>query len=93
MAELLTKSIVAEYQARLAVLPAYGQQDIKERRELRMELQKRCNLTELQALNVLNGFHVQEIINICERKKWEDEFNEKYGDKVNQGLESVRRGA
>ena len=93
MAELLTKSIVAEYQVRLAVLPAYGQQDIRERWELRMELQNRCNLTELQALNVLNGFHVQETINICERKRFEDEFNEKYGNQDNQGLGKVRRRA
>lgn len=52
MAELLTKEIANEYRARLAVLPKYGNQDIKERRKLRQELQIRCDLTELQALNV-----------------------------------------
>ena len=35
---------------------------------------------ELQALNVLNGHHVPDIITICERKRWEDEFNDKYGN-------------
>lgn len=30
--------------------------------------------------NVLNGHHVPDIITICERKRWEDEFNDKYGN-------------
>lgn len=91
MAELLTKQIVYEYQKRLAALPKYDNQDIRERRELRIELQNRCGLTELQALNIINGFHVSDIIIICERKRWEDEFNEKYGNKVNQEVGPVRR--
>lgn len=77
MAELLTRQIVYEYQKRLKALPDYGNQDIKERRELRIELQNRCGITELQALNVLNGHHIPDIITICERKRWEDEFNDK----------------
>ena len=93
MAELLTKQIVYEYQKRLKALPEYGNQDIKERRELRIELQNRCGITELQALNVLNGHHVPDIITICERKRWEDEFNDKYGNQDNQGLGKVRRRA
>ena len=93
MAELLTKQIADEYQKRLAVLPDYGNQDIRERRELRIELQVLCGLTELQALNVLNGHHVTDIISICERKRFEDEFNAKYGNQDNQGLGKVRRRA
>lgn len=93
MAELLTKQIAYEYQKRLAVLPDYGNQDIRERRELRIELQVRCGLTELQALNVLNGHHVTDIISICERKRFEDEFNEKYGNQDNQRLGKVHRRA
>ena len=46
MAELLTRQIVYEYQKRLKALPEYGNQDIKERRELRIELQNRCGITE-----------------------------------------------
>lgn len=93
MAELLTRQIVYEYQKRLKALPDYGNQHIKERRELRIELQNRCGITELQALNVLNGHHIPDIITICERKRWEDEFNDKYGNQDNQGLGKVRRRA
>lgn len=74
MAELLTKEIANEYRARLAVLPKYGNQDINERRKLRQELQIRCDLTELQALNVIEGHHVADIIIACERKRFEDEY-------------------
>lgn len=66
MAELLTREIANEYRQRLKTLPDYGQQDIRERRELRIELQNRCGLSELQALNVLHGYWVQEIIDYCE---------------------------
>lgn len=62
MAELLTKQIAYEYQKRLAVLPSYGNQDIKERRELRIELQNRCNLMELQAVNIINGYHIGDYV-------------------------------
>lgn len=66
MAELLTKEIANEYRARLAVLPKYGNQDIKERRKLRQELQIRCDLTELQAVNIINGFHIPDYVRIAE---------------------------
>jgi hypothetical protein len=33
-------------------------QDIGERRRLRQELQERCGTTELEAVNILNGYHI-----------------------------------
>lgn len=50
MAELLTRAIVEEYRKRAKALPDTAGQDIRERRELRIELQNRCGITELQAL-------------------------------------------
>ena len=50
MAELLTRKIATEYRDRARVLPPNGLQDIGERRELRIELQARCNLTETGVL-------------------------------------------
>lgn len=41
-------------------------QDIEERRKLREELQARCNLTELQAVNIINGFHIPDYVRIAE---------------------------
>lgn len=35
-----------------------GMQDIGERRRLRQDLQERCGITELEAINIINGFHI-----------------------------------
>lgn len=56
--ELLTESIAYEYRDRAAKLPHNGMQDIGERRRLRQELQERCGTTELEAVNILNGYHI-----------------------------------
>lgn len=67
--ELLTSKIAKDYCRRVKELPPNGMQDIGKRRELRIELQKRCDLTELQAINIINGFHIQDIVRICEIKE------------------------
>ena len=56
--EFLTESIAYEYRDRAAKLPYNGMQDIGERRRLRQELQERCGTTELEAVNILNGYHI-----------------------------------
>lgn len=56
--ELLTKDIAHEYRERAVKLPYNGMQDAGERRRLRLELQERCGVTELEAVNILNGFYV-----------------------------------
>ena len=56
--ELLTESIAYEYRDRAAKLPYNGMQDIGARRRLRQEMQERCGATELEAVNILNGYHI-----------------------------------
>lgn len=56
--ELLTYEIACAYRDRAKVLPYNGMQDIGERRALRKELQARCGITELEAVNIINGFHI-----------------------------------
>lgn len=73
MPEFLTAEIVKEYRTRAKNLPENGGQDIGERRILRRELQKRCGLTELQAINILNGDHAEDYIAIKEKEYAEDE--------------------
>ena len=55
--ELLTQDIARQYREKAAKLPYNGMQDIGERRRLRLELQERCGVTELEAVNILNGFY------------------------------------
>lgn len=56
--ELLTYEIAYTYRDRAKDLPYNGMQDIGERRTLRMELQDRCGVTELEAVNIINGFQI-----------------------------------
>lgn len=71
MAELLTRKIANEYRDRATALPANGLQDIGDRRVLRIELQNRCNLNELQAVNIINGHHIGDYVVIEQRKELE----------------------
>ena len=71
MAEVLTRKIANEYRDRARLLPPNGLQDIGDRRKLRVELQSRCNLTELEAVNIINGYHIGDYVVLAER--WERE--------------------
>lgn len=54
----MTREIAYTYRDRAKALPYNGMQDIGERRALRIELQERCGITELEAINIINGFHI-----------------------------------
>ena len=54
----MTREIANTYRDRAKALPYNGMQDIGERRALRIELQERCGVTELEAVNIINGFHI-----------------------------------
>ena len=71
MAEVLTKEIASEYRDTAKLLPPNGLQDIGDRRKLRIELQERCNLTELEAVNIVNGFHIDIYVIIAGRREAE----------------------
>lgn len=75
LVETLTREIANEYRKGAMLLPTNGLQDVGERRELRKELQVRCNLTELQAVNIINGFHIPDYVRI-ETIKAEKEAHE-----------------
>ncbi len=77
MADLLTRKIAKEYMTRAKRMPPNGLQDIGDRRKLRIELQNRCNLTELEAVNVINGYHTDLYIRISEIREEERLMKEK----------------
>lgn len=59
--ELLTEKIANDYYKRAKKI-SNTCLDIGERRELRIELQERCGVTEIEAINILNGFHTKDYI-------------------------------
>lgn len=71
MAEVITRKIANEYRDRARLLPPVGLQDIRDRRKLRIELQVRCNLTELEAVNIINGYHIGDYVVLAERRERE----------------------
>lgn len=60
--EKLTEEIANEYRKKALRLPENGGQDIGEWRKLRIELQERCGLTQVQAVNILHGMHTRDYI-------------------------------
>lgn len=60
--EKLTEEIANEYYRKALKLPDNGGQDIGEWRKLRIELQERCDLTQVQAINILHGLHIRDYL-------------------------------
>ena len=68
--EWLTPESAAEYVEKAKRLPDTGGQDVGARRKLRIELQQRSGLTEVEAINILNGHHISDyIIKYCMQKE------------------------
>ncbi len=78
--ELLSIAIAKEYQKMADMFQDNGIQDIGPRRALRIELQRRYGLTELEAVNVINGHYVQDCIAKYERMREEDERKQRDQD-------------
>ncbi len=53
----LTAEAAVEYQKRARRISMLGGQDIGARRALREEFQEKFGLLEIEAINILNGFH------------------------------------
>ena len=75
-AEVLTRKIANEYRNMAKFLPQNGLQDIGDRRKLRIELQVRCDLTELEAINIINGYHIGNYVVTAERREKEKKKRE-----------------
>jgi len=61
--EWLTLEICKEYKAKADQLPDNDGMDTGEWRRLREELQKRCNIQEIEAVNILRGRNVSIYLN------------------------------
>ena len=60
--EWLNDEIAQEYKTKAAALSKNGRQDTGEMRKLRMELMDRCGVTEVEAINILNGYHINDYV-------------------------------
>ena len=60
--EWLTEYDAKEYCEKAKALGFLDSQDIGARRELRIELQEQFGLTQVEAINILNGYHIDDYI-------------------------------
>lgn len=67
--EWITFEDAKEYRDRAEKLPYNGRQDIGERRALRIELQERFGLDEGEAVNIINGFNMRDIVQVYDNIK------------------------
>ncbi len=67
--EWITYEDAKEYRDSAEKLPYNGFQDIGARRELRIECQERFGLTEGEAINIINGYNLREIVQVYENIK------------------------
>lgn len=61
-AEWLTIEICQEYRQRALAIDKNECRDIGERRKLRIELQEKCDILEIEALNIINGLYHEESV-------------------------------
>lgn len=71
--EELNELICKEYAERGAKLGTSDISDTGERRKLRIELQERCGIPSIWALNIINGIHIKDYISIIEKRKKDKE--------------------
>ncbi len=74
MEDGFTIEVAREYRKRAERLPDNGMQDIGERRKLRIELQQKFGLSELVALNVVNGRHLMDAVMLYKRAQYMKEM-------------------
>ena len=79
-AQWLTMEICEEYRKKALELPS-GSGDIGAWRDLRKELQELCDITELQALNILNGRYCQDYVEFYNKMRANEELWYKMVDK------------
>ena len=66
--EILTEELAAEYRKRALNIGTTSNLYVGEIRRLANELRNRCEITELEAINILNGNHILEYVRKYDRK-------------------------
>lgn len=60
--EWLTQEACAKYRDEAASINEFDPQDVRRHRELRLELQEKYGLTEVEAINILNGNNISDYL-------------------------------
>lgn len=60
--EWLTQEVCEAYRQKAESINEYDCQDVRKHRELRWELQEKYGLTEVEAINILNGNNISDYL-------------------------------
>lgn len=60
--EWLTASVCEEYRKMAEEINEFDPQDVRRHRELRLKLQEKYGLTEIEAINILNGNNIGDYV-------------------------------
>ena len=60
--EWLTQDVCERYREEAASINEFDPQDVRRHRELRIELQETYGLTEIEAINILNGNNISDYL-------------------------------
>lgn len=60
--EWLTQEVCEYYRDEAASINEFDPQDVRRHRELRWELQEKYGLTEIEAINILNGNNISDYL-------------------------------
>ena len=61
--EWLTASVCEEYRKMAEEINEFDPQDVRRHRELRLKLQEKYGLTQIEAINILNGNNISDYVN------------------------------
>ena len=89
--EWLTEEICKEYLERARKLPMDDGSDTGAWRNLRKELQERCNITETQAYNILRGRHIRDYVLMYGIKSGRIPMPEKMKEKLEKEKEKEKK--
>lgn len=61
--EWLTREACEEYRKKAEAINKNDPQDVDKHKELRLELERRFGVTQIEAINILNGFNTGDYVN------------------------------
>ena len=91
--EVLTEEIASEYREKALQIHSIGEQYIGKIRTIAEELRTRCGVTELEAINILNGNHIHEYVKKYDRKNNKIEIDEELHERNKSLLQQEEEAA
>lgn len=91
--EVLTEELALEYRDKALKMKNTHNQYVGDIRKIARELRDRCGITEVEAINILNGNHIQEYVQKYDRKNNKIEIDEELHERNKSLLQQEEEAA